>query len=107
MLSALFFIQTLKHFLFLPFVNSTFFCFIKLTNLRRVDEKCWWWLLNLVRFLFSPNILGYPVPEVTWWKLAHGGRVKITDNDFYVTNKQTADNVNLGFFDQWYTLKVG
>ena len=35
-----------------------------------------------------------------------GGRVVLTDNDFFVNSKQTTDNQNLMSGEQWYTLKV-
>ncbi|XP_076438270.1 hemicentin-1-like [Babylonia areolata] len=49
---------------------------------------------------------GYPRPKVHWEKVVSGGRVVLTDNDFYVNTKQTTDNQNMMSGEQWYTLKI-
>ena len=51
-------------------------------------------------------LLGYPRPTVRWERIVSGGRVVLTDNDFFVSSKQTTDNQNLMSGEQWYTLKV-
>nr|KAG5688648.1 hypothetical protein BaRGS_017502 [Batillaria attramentaria] len=49
---------------------------------------------------------GYPRPSVRWERIVSGGRVVLTDNDFFVTSKQTTDNQNLYSGEEWYTLKI-
>ena len=51
-------------------------------------------------------LAGYPRPTVRWERVVSGGRVVLTDNDFFVNSKQTTDNQNLMSGEQWYTLKV-